>query len=659
MAVVRTTVSSLINQHSPTMHRATAFVVLLLLFGSVTDLLAQEMGKLDLAWKPDQSLHAPSDLIPGSEPIYNPGSQNGARGISGPHDMDGDGKIEIIVTDYSGGGRAHVLEVVDVNTWELVYSTPWADSTANTQNARIATASDLDGDGMGEIIFLAGRGYSATNPFLIYLPAGLYVVEATGDNIYAPVSRYTFDDDFPDRWRSDVITVMDVDNDGSDEVMFPNNGSNNRYDNWYVLSVVGDLDPTLFLTGGLEVWVTEARWSSRATEDFDPVNRGGGSAQAIIPADLDGDGMMELAMHSWNHFNFTNARVTGPNMYEAPGASDTLAFLNATPGASTEDHVSLFGCTATDMDGNGDDEVYCPRLGVGDVSLLNYEAGENPLQISEDNFILGVIPGLTTLGITSGDIDKDGNMELIGAGAGYTAGSFSAGRPPIWIRIADYISGDVEDPANYSVREIAFPEDMVNSFNTVVRDSAGTITEYLETPGGSEFPAKLAYLGDPDNDGFNEVAISMQGVDDSLYVFDEVYNPADSTYTRTVRESMANENRVFLRVLSSDGLTTDITKERIVVPNDYVLSANYPNPFNPSTTFSFTLPLDKQISLRVYDITGRLVHTLIDNQWYSAGTHEATWSGINNAGLPVASGTYIYTLQFGNFQHSRTMLLIK
>ena len=102
-----------------------------------------------------------------------------------------------------------------------------------------------------------------------------------------------------------------------------------------------------------------------------------------------------------------------------------------------------------------------------------------------------------------------------------------------------------------------------------------------------------------------------------------------------------------------------ISHDRIIIPSDFELHGNYPNPFNPSTTFSFTLPLDKRVSVRVYDMTGRLVRTLINDEYYAEGTHSVVWNGLSDSGHAVASGQYIYTLEWGQFRHTRRMVLVK
>ena len=114
-----------------------------------------------------------------------------------------------------------------------------------------------------------------------------------------------------------------------------------------------------------------------------------------------------------------------------------------------------------------------------------------------------------------------------------------------------------------------------------------------------------------------------------------------------------------MRILSAGATGIAIEDERVIIPTDYKLEQNYPNPFNPTTSIRFELPRDKAVSLQIFDVSGRLVKTLVDNQHLSEGVHEMQWDGTNNAGSSVASGTYMYRLQFGNFAHTKTMVLLK
>jgi flagellar hook capping protein FlgD len=93
-------------------------------------------------------------------------------------------------------------------------------------------------------------------------------------------------------------------------------------------------------------------------------------------------------------------------------------------------------------------------------------------------------------------------------------------------------------------------------------------------------------------------------------------------------------------------------------PSILSLEQNYPNPFNPQTTIVFALPRDCHVDLRIYDLAGRLIHTLLDDD-LPAARHEVIWSGRNNAGARVSSGAYIYRLQADNSDLTRRMVLIK
>jgi hypothetical protein len=88
------------------------------------------------------------------------------------------------------------------------------------------------------------------------------------------------------------------------------------------------------------------------------------------------------------------------------------------------------------------------------------------------------------------------------------------------------------------------------------------------------------------------------------------------------------------------------------------LGANYPNPFNPSTTIPFTLARDGRVTLRVYDVAGRVVATLVDGA-RAAGPHTAQWDGRTGAGAPVSSGVYFARLVAGKVDASRKLLLVK
>jgi CubicO group peptidase (beta-lactamase class C family) len=105
--------------------------------------------------------------------------------------------------------------------------------------------------------------------------------------------------------------------------------------------------------------------------------------------------------------------------------------------------------------------------------------------------------------------------------------------------------------------------------------------------------------------------------------------------------------------LFSYGIITDIGNKNSVFPQNYILSQNYPNPFNPSTTIEFTLPKSDFVELKVYNILGKGVATLVSKN-LNQGSHTYTYDGNN-----LASGIYYYQLQASNFIEVKKMLLLK
>lgn len=88
------------------------------------------------------------------------------------------------------------------------------------------------------------------------------------------------------------------------------------------------------------------------------------------------------------------------------------------------------------------------------------------------------------------------------------------------------------------------------------------------------------------------------------------------------------------------------------------LYANYPNPFNPTTRISFSLPDERDVVLEVFDINGRHVRTLVDRK-ITGGVHHVDWDGCDSARRHVASGVYFYRIKAGDFTRARKMVLLR
>ena len=90
-----------------------------------------------------------------------------------------------------------------------------------------------------------------------------------------------------------------------------------------------------------------------------------------------------------------------------------------------------------------------------------------------------------------------------------------------------------------------------------------------------------------------------------------------------------------------------------VIPNRFELNQNYPNPFNPTTTIAYSLAEPTQVSLKVYDMLGREVTTLV-NEYRQAGEHKVEF---NANGIP--SGVYFYKINAGDVTETKKMTLLK
>ena len=108
---------------------------------------------------------------------------------------------------------------------------------------------------------------------------------------------------------------------------------------------------------------------------------------------------------------------------------------------------------------------------------------------------------------------------------------------------------------------------------------------------------------------------------------------------------------------------TDFVEENLLVteniPESFELSQNFPNPFNPTTTIRYGLPQEERVTLKVYNILGEEVVTLVNDELKTAGFHVAVWDGRNSNGQRVGSGVYLYQVRFENGVETKKMALVR
>ena len=123
-------------------------------------------------------------------------------------------------------------------------------------------------------------------------------------------------------------------------------------------------------------------------------------------------------------------------------------------------------------------------------------------------------------------------------------------------------------------------------------------------------------------------------------------------------EGVHNAKYIVRILYKALGLQELAVKDIAGMPTEFALGQNYPNPFNPTTSIRFSLPSEQHVKLDVYDMTGALVKTIL-NEAVRGGNKEVTWDGTNASGAKVASGMYFYRLQAGSFNSAKKMLLLK
>ena len=170
-------------------------------------------------------------------------------------------------------------------------------------------------------------------------------------------------------------------------------------------------------------------------------------------------------------------------------------------------------------------------------------------------------------------------------------------------------------------------------------------------------------------DNTDTLSLGYEFDEDTLHLGGDVYMCAEYDYIEDCIEdeelSVPPDLRdisdlyvSYLRVMVSTGSNVSTVNENILMPNQFRVYDAYPNPFNPVTTLRYQLPEANMVTVTIYDMAGRQVKNLIDQQ-QGQGLHSIQWNGTNNLGNTVSAGIYLYQVHSGVYNQTNKMIFLK
>jgi hypothetical protein len=513
----------------------------------------------------------------------------GAQKVRSGFDINGNGKKEFLLLanpvylQYDQRPWLFWFENSGDNQYTLLWSAqvPGNNDGSLELYADIAVA-DFDKDNLQEILVSVPRW--RTNP-----NTDIVIFYEFDGSTFPDVPTFVTNLDLPDNFRYFVTRMMadDVDGDGELELI-----TTSRRDDWGG-SDVGRSLIVSHLEGGD---ISNSSFSYFAHEFVDSSRTlRGGAVYDLTTGDLDRDGKNEIWVFTWDLLSVAVYEATGANTYALQadinqarpdndvGARNSMSFYDADGDGKKEWYVA--GITDSENPGN----IHCINA-VDDVSTLTTAS------------VVTLTPDLEPInewsyeGAEPGDIDGDGKMEYLVAGAGIRRTVFRL----------QYVSGPAAVPASYTMGEL-----------------------YKDETVGKEYYSwmNLDIADDLDGDGKKEILIP------NIYAY-AADDPA-------------------LIILESVTTSTAVGDPEPGVPMRTELLPNYPNPFNPSTTLAFEVATAGPVTVTILDMLGREVARPVDGV-VAAGSHRVPFEARG-----LASGTYYVRFRAGNVVTARPIVLVR
>ncbi|MCB0728915.1 MAG: T9SS type A sorting domain-containing protein [Ignavibacteriae bacterium] len=342
---------------------------------------------------------------------------------------------------------------------------------------------------------------------------------------------------------------------------------------------------------------------------------------------------------------------------QTSGSIYTSMMVNVTAGSLTDDYFAAYLPSTSTTLFNG--RLYCKDDGAGNISfgISKTTAGSGGIVYGPATFTTGVTYVLVlkytfNVGSTTDDVITlyafDGAIpatEPVTAYAGPVGGTAT----------------DLADLDRFALRQTSGTLNIiVDGINTQTTWNNSVLpvelASFTSTVSNRDVTLNWSTASELNNSGF-EIERSANNV--WTKVGNVAGNGTSSTvnnYSFTDRNLATGSYSYRLKQVDFNGnfeyfnLNNEIN---IGTPSTYALSQNYPNPFNPTTTINFDLPTDGNVSLKLYDMSGKEVATLV-NEVRSAGYYS-----VNFNASQLTSGVYFYTISADNFTATRKMLLVK
>jgi hypothetical protein len=344
----------------------------------------------------------------------------------------------------------------------------------------------------------------------------------------------------------------------------------------------------------------------------------------------------------------TRLTAAGPKILVVDGFDRTSGIWTATSHPFVLTHCRALDTLGTAFDCCANEALIDGKIGLADYDAVVWVLGDE--SVEDSSFAPGEQALITAY------LENGGNLFLSGSEAGWDLddqGSAADSQFYHDILHADLVLGDAGSDTVTGVGGTIF-----EGFSFSFADSSEGLygeegPDAIEPSGGGQ--AILSYVGTSYYAGLQYAGPFGSGTAEGRLVY--LGFPFEAIGSESIRSEVMGRVLGYFQI-STGALEQDPRDDAL--PGRFALHQNHPNPFNPSTTISFSLPGPgpERITLRIFNILGQEVRTLLAAP-LDPGAHAVSWDGRDDAGQPVSSGIYFCTLRSSRLRQSRKMVLLR